>query len=136
MERFLLEIITPRGVAVKEEVEELVAPGYAGEFGVLPGHAHLIAALKMGILSYRSEGRRRYLAIGDGYAEVSPDAALLLIEEAVTPEEIDLDRGQEEKRELQARLSKLKGDEEEYQPLLRSIERLSIREEVARRVNP
>lgn len=136
MERFLLEIITPRGVIVKEEVEELVAPGYYGEFGVLPGHAHLIAALKMGVLSYKSEGRRRYLAIGDGYAEVSPDAALLLIEEAVTPEEIEIERVREEKKELETRLSELKGDEEEYQPLLRSIERLSIREEVVRRLNP
>ncbi|MCK6590794.1 MAG: ATP synthase F1 subunit epsilon, partial [Polyangiaceae bacterium] len=55
-ETILLEIVTPTGVALKERVNEVTAPSVAGEFGVLPGHLPLLAALRTGLVTFRQDG--------------------------------------------------------------------------------
>jgi len=77
-----LEIVTPRGVAVSTEADEVVAPGARGEFGVLPGHTPFIAALKAGVLTYRKGPRREVLAVGPGYAEVSGHDRVVVLTQA------------------------------------------------------
>ena len=48
-----LEIVTPRGRALTADVDEVTAPGVEGEFGILPGHLPILAALRTGIVNYR-----------------------------------------------------------------------------------
>ncbi len=57
MDKIQLEIVTPRGRALTASVDEVTAPSVNGEFGVLPGHLPLLAALRTGIVSYRQGGR-------------------------------------------------------------------------------
>ena len=87
MEEFLLEIVTPGGLAVQKEVEECVAPGSEGEFGVLAGHAQLIAFLQPGELRYKIKGTEHYLSLSGGYAEVNSNKMIVLTEEAIKPED-------------------------------------------------
>jgi ATP synthase F1 subcomplex epsilon subunit len=49
-----LTIITPERVIVDKDVDEVVAPGWLGQFGVLPGHARFITLLNIGELTYRA----------------------------------------------------------------------------------
>ena len=52
-DKIQLEIVTPKGRALSETVDEVTAPSVAGEFGVMPGHLPLLAALRTGLVSYR-----------------------------------------------------------------------------------
>jgi len=84
-----LEIVTPLGLALKEEVDDVAAPSVSGEFGVLPGHLPLLAALKTGIVTYHKGGEEKRLAVADGFVEVKDDRALLLTDKMATREQID-----------------------------------------------
>nr|PZN22409.1 MAG: hypothetical protein DIU78_15735 [Pseudomonadota bacterium] len=52
-----LEIVTPEGIKLSEKVSELTAPSVDGEFGVLPGHRPMLAALTSGIVTYVKNGQ-------------------------------------------------------------------------------
>jgi F-type H+-transporting ATPase subunit epsilon len=88
-----LEVVTPRGVAVSTDADEVTAPGARGEFGVLPGHTPFIAALRPGVLSYRKGGKREVLAVGAGFAEVSgKDRVVVLTQLAADTRDADAKR--------------------------------------------
>ncbi len=131
MDKVHLEVVTPKGIVVSEDVEDLVAPGLVGEFGVLPGHAFMMAALKMGRLSYQKDGRRYSLFVSSGYAEVDQEKAILLVEEAIKAEDIDVGALRAEKGEVEERLRSTRPEDEAYQDLLSRLERLTIMEEIA-----
>jgi len=68
-----LKVITPYELVVNEEVDEVVAPGELGEFGVLPGHVPLISTLLNGELKYKQTGVERKLGVMGGIADVRDD---------------------------------------------------------------
>jgi F-type H+-transporting ATPase subunit epsilon len=74
----LLEVVTPEGVALRESVDELTAPSVEGDFGVLPGHRPLLAALRTGIATYRRGTDEVRVAVGPGFAQVSDEKVVLL----------------------------------------------------------
>ena len=84
-----LEIVTPQGLALKEEVDDVAAPSVSGEFGVLPGHLPLLAALRTGIVTYHKGGQEKKLAVAEGFVEVKDDRALLLTDKVATRDQID-----------------------------------------------
>jgi F-type H+-transporting ATPase subunit epsilon len=84
-----LEIVTPQGLALKEEVDDVAAPSVSGEFGVLPGHLPLLAALRTGIVTYHKGGQEKKLAVADGFVEIKDDRALLLTDKVATKDQID-----------------------------------------------
>jgi ATP synthase F1 epsilon subunit len=79
--RIQLEVVTPKGRALSEKVDEVSLPGEAGEFGVLPGHLPALAAARTGIVSYRVGNDTKKCAIGSGFVEVSSDKVLVLTDE-------------------------------------------------------
>jgi F-type H+-transporting ATPase subunit epsilon len=85
-----LEVVTPDGVAMRESVEELTAPSVDGDFGVLPGHRPLLAALRTGIATYRASGSDVSIAVGPGFAEVTGDKVVLLTDRFCRREDIDV----------------------------------------------
>lgn len=87
-DNILLEIVTPTGVALREQVLELTAPSVEGEFGVLPGHLPVLAALRTGIVSYKTSGKESKVAVHHGFAEVINDSALLLTERFARREDV------------------------------------------------
>src|ERR1700690_1718729 len=91
-DKIQLEIVTPRGRALSALVDEVTAPSVAGEFGVLPGHLPLLAALRTGIVSYKKDGREAQIAVHHGFVEVSNDVALLLTERFMKKDDVDVVR--------------------------------------------
>jgi F-type H+-transporting ATPase subunit epsilon len=78
----LLEIVTPDHALVREEVDEVQLPGAEGYFGILPGHAPLLAMLKVGELWYRIGARKQHVPLTGGFVEVLPDRVTVLAEVA------------------------------------------------------
>ena len=84
-----LEIVAPDRALVSEQVDEVELPGSAGYFGVLPGHAPLLASLHVGELWYRKGQEKHYLAVAFGFVEVLPDKVTVLAQIAERAEDID-----------------------------------------------
>lgn len=78
MAKIRLEIVTPEASVLNEEVDEFVAPGALGQFGVLPGHTTLLAELEKGPLTYTKGGQSKTIVITGGFAEVREDHAVVL----------------------------------------------------------
>jgi F-type H+-transporting ATPase subunit epsilon len=125
----LLDIVTPERPLVHLEVDEVEIPGAEGYFGVLPGHAPLLATLQVGELWYRVGQEKFYLSIAFGFAEVQPDRVTLLTQIAEKAEEIDVVRAQQAKSRAEERLSKGVSDidfERARIALLKSLIRLQV----------
>ena len=105
-----LEVVTPTRMVVREEAEEVIAPGAEGYFGVMGGHLPFMSTLKTGELAYRKNGTWRYLAVSWGYAEIRPETVIILAEAAEKAEEIDVARSQRARDRAFERLAKW-GDE-------------------------
>ena len=105
-----LEVATPSRLVVAETVDEVVIPGSQGYFGVLPGHAPLLATLGAGELTYRKGTSQFHLALTGGFAEVRNDKVIVLAENAERPDEIDRERAVKSKERAEHRLSGREGD--------------------------
>ncbi|MCK5227559.1 MAG: F0F1 ATP synthase subunit epsilon, partial [Desulfobulbaceae bacterium] len=70
-EKILLEIVTPKGAVVSEEVDIVTAPGFGGEFGVLANHAPFLSTIKIGSLVYKQAGKEELMMVSGGFCEVS-----------------------------------------------------------------
>ncbi len=104
--KILLEIVTPKGRALSETVDEVTAPSVAGEFGVMPGHLPLLAALRTGLVSYRIGNDTKRVAVGTGFAEAGANKLLILTDEYVEREKIDPVIVRKELAEVQAQIAK------------------------------
>jgi F-type H+-transporting ATPase subunit epsilon len=81
--RYQLSIITPRGQVFSAEVEALTAPGSRGRFGILAGHAPLVARLAPGMLKITKDGAEIFYRLAQGVLEVDEKHnALILTDEA------------------------------------------------------
>lgn len=125
----LLDIVTPERPLVHLEVDEVEIPGTEGYFGVLPGHAPLLATLQVGELWYRVGQEKSYLSIAFGFAEVQPDRVTLLTQIAEKAEEIDVVRAQSAKARAEERLAKGASDldlERARVALMKALIRLQV----------
>ena len=134
-----LEVATPVRQMVSTEVDEVVAPGSEGYFGVLPGHAAFLTTLTAGELTYRKGRDERHLAVIGGFAEVNADRVVVLAEVAERPEEIDRERAERAKQRAEQRLAgrSVRGSSEEidYVRALAALARALARLQVASRVS-
>jgi F-type H+-transporting ATPase subunit epsilon len=105
-----LEIVTPDRPVARHVVDEVVVPGINGYFGVLPGHAPMLAALSVGELWYRVGQEKTYVSIALGFAEVQPDRVTILAKLAERADEIDVDRAEAARKRAEERLAHSKGD--------------------------
>jgi F-type H+-transporting ATPase subunit epsilon len=127
-----LEIVTPEGLLLRDEVDEVIAPGSEGYFGVRPGHTPLMAALGLGELSYRKQQAWRRLTCFSGWCEVLPDRVNVLAEIGERAEDIDVDRAEQARRRAEERLRMIR-DEEGYAEVHLAYVRAVTRLAVARR---
>ncbi len=122
-----LELVTPERLLLSEEVDEVVAPGYEGEFGVLPEHTQFLAILNIGVLWYRKEGAVEKIALGGGFAEVTPDRIVVMADTAERADEIDLERAQRARDRAEARLKELSMDDETHAKVRAALQRALVR---------
>ncbi len=128
-----LEIVTPEGLLLRDEVDEVVAPGSEGYFGVRPGHTPMLATLGLGELSYRRQGSWRRITCFSGWCEVLPDRVNVLAELGERAEDIDVDRAEHALKRAAERLRAIK-DEEGYSEVHTAYVRAVTRLSVARRL--
>ena len=105
---FPFELASPARLVFSGEVEQVDVPGAEGDFGVLAGHAPLIAALRPGILTIREGGGTKRLFVRDGFAEVNPAGLTVLAEVALALEELDSATLQKEIETAEAQLVEAK----------------------------
>lgn len=123
----LLELVTPERLVLSEEVDEAVLPGFEGEFGVLPGHTQFLAILNIGILRYRKGSETRKIALGGGYAEVTPERVVVMADTAEHEDEIDVERAQRARDRAEAALKALSLDDEAYAKVYAELQRALVR---------
>jgi F-type H+-transporting ATPase subunit epsilon len=132
-EGLTLEVATPTRLVVSEVVDEVVAPGIEGYFGVLPGHAPFLTTLGIGELTYRKGRDEHHLAIAGGFAEVRNDKVIVLADSAERPAEIDRSRAEQARERAERRLSGRAEDEIDYALEAAALARAQTRLHVAAR---
>lgn len=102
-----LEIVTPKGRALAESVDEVTAPSVQGEFGVLPGHLPTVSAIRSGLVTYRQGNETKKVAVGPGFAEAGQNKMLILAEDFADRASIDPVVIRKELADLQPKLEKV-----------------------------
>jgi F-type H+-transporting ATPase subunit epsilon len=125
---FRLELVTPERLLASGDVQEVVAPGFEGEFGVLPEHTHYLVVLEIGVMRIRKDdGQVVKVAIGGGFAEVTPGRMVVMADTAERAEEIDVERARQAKERAEERLKAVSLDDETYLKAHASLQRALAR---------
>jgi F-type H+-transporting ATPase subunit epsilon len=127
-----LSVVTPERKLLEETVDEVVLPGSEGYLGVLPGHAPLLTALKVGELTYKVGGRNLSCFIAWGFAEVLPDRVSVLADIGERPEDVDLERARAARERAEKRLRTATADID-FERAKIALEKALIRMQVAAR---
>ena len=128
-QHFRLEFVTPERSVAHEDVDEASLPGVDGHFGILPGHAPLLAELANGPMWYRKGNVTYHAFVGGGFAEVVGDRVSVLAPVGERAEDIDRPRAEAAKQRAEKRLAAPTSDidfERARIALLRAISRLDI----------
>ena len=129
-----LEVVTPSGPVVSEDVDIVSAPGYGGDFGVLANHAPFLSTIKIGSLVYKQDGKDNYLMVSGGFCEVSNNKITFLVESAEAGQQIDVDRALRAKERAEKRIAEAKTQTEKINmaraeaALQRALARLKVAE--------
>ena len=119
MATFHFDLVSPEKLAFSGEVDQVDIPGVEGDFGVLAGHAPVIAAIRPGILTVSVGGKHEKIIVSGGLAEVSEKGLTVLADIATSIEELDRAKLADSIAEMEAKLAEKEGDE-----LDRAVERL------------
>ena len=107
-----LEVVTPEGKIFSDDVELVTLPGIDGEMGIFPGHVPLMTQLAAGEVIVRKGGKDSYLAVSDGFVEITGDHVAILADMAIRAENIEEVKAEEARRRAEARLAEHLDSEE------------------------
>ena len=119
MATFHFDLVSPEKLAFSGEVDQVDIPGAEGDFGVLAGHAPVVAAVRPGILTVTTGTTREKIIVLGGLAEVSDKGLTVLADVATSVQELDRARFADQIAEMEEKLAEKEGSE-----LDRAIERL------------
>jgi F-type H+-transporting ATPase subunit epsilon len=130
MATFHFDLVSPEKLAFSGEVDQVDIPGIEGDFGVLAGHAPVVAAIRPGILTVTTAGKHEKIIVLGGLAEVSDNRLTVLAD--VAHSLADLDRAQfaETIAEMEAKLSEKEGSELDH-----AVERLDHYKSIQNELN-
>jgi F-type H+-transporting ATPase subunit epsilon len=111
MATFHFDLVSPEKLAFSGEVDQVDIPGMEGDFGVLAGHAPVVAVLKPGFLTIHTGDKEEKVIVLGGLAEVSGNRLTVLADVAKSLEELDRAKLAEEIAAMEAKLSEIEGDE-------------------------
>ena len=116
---FHFDLVSPEKLAFSGEVDQVDVPGVEGDFGVLAGHAPVVAAIRPGILTVTTGGAHQKIIVLGGLAEVSDKGLTVLADVATSIKDLDREAFASQISEMEAKLAEKEGSE-----LDRAIERL------------
>jgi F-type H+-transporting ATPase subunit epsilon len=119
MATFHLDLVSPEKLAFSGDVDQVDVPGVEGDFGVLAGHAPVVAAIRPGILTVITGGTKQKIIVLGGLAEMSDKGLTVLADVATSLEELDRAEFADTIADMQAKLSEKEGSELDH-----AIERL------------
>jgi F-type H+-transporting ATPase subunit epsilon len=115
-------------------VDMVIAPGVEGDMGILPNHAPLLSALRLGILKVRMQGREEVFTIAGGVIEIQPEIVTVLADAAENVREIDVARAEDaRKRAEEILLQGPPADTDDYLAIETALRRSTLRLEAAKR---
>jgi F-type H+-transporting ATPase subunit epsilon len=130
---FELSIVTPEGIAFEENVSSVVLPGSEGQFEVLPGHVRFLTSLVIGEAVIKTGRGTLFAALSDGFAEVTQDHVVVMVDTCEFAADIDLVRAERARARAETELAraKLSAHEEhvfalEEAALRRAITRIEV----------
>src|ERR1043166_1482582 len=107
-----LEIVTPEAKVYSEDVEMVTLPAAEGEMGVFPQHVPLMTQIVAGEIIVRKDGQDYYLAVGEGFVEVTGERVAIMTDMAMRAESIDEAKAEEARQRAENRLAEHLDDEE------------------------
>jgi F-type H+-transporting ATPase subunit epsilon len=125
-----LEIVTPEAKIYSEDVDMVTLPGVEGEMGIYPMHVPLMTQISAGELVARKGGHDHFLAIGEGFVEITGDRVAVLTDMAVKADDIDEMKAEEARKRAEQRLAEKLTDEEQASvqaALLHSLTQLKVK---------
>ena len=108
----LLQIVTPEAQTFSDQVEMVTLPGSEGEMGVYPNHVPLMTQLVPGEIVVRKDGLDFFLAVGEGFVEITGQRVAILTDMALRVEQIADAKAEEARRRAEARLAEHLDDSE------------------------
>ena len=106
-----LIVVTPQGEAFSGTVDQVVLPGIEGEFGVLESHERFLSALRHGCMEIRTAEASRFSAVSDGFAEVTGERVVVMVDSHVGAEDVDVEEARANQQSASAELESLGGEE-------------------------
>lgn len=125
-----LEIVTPEAKIYSEDVDMVTLPGVEGEMGIYPMHIPLMTQIAHGEITARKGGQDHFLAVGEGFVEITGDRVAILTDMAIKADDIDEARAEEARKKAEARLAEKIGDEEQaaaQAALMHSLTQLNLK---------
>lgn len=119
MATFHFDLVSPEKLAFSGDVDQVDVPGLEGDFGVLAGHAPVVAAVRPGILTITTGGTHQKMIVLGGLAEVSDNRLTVLADVVTSVQEVDRAQFAETIAEMEEKLAEKEGSELDH-----AIERL------------
>jgi F-type H+-transporting ATPase subunit epsilon len=107
-----LEIVTPEAKIYSEDVDMVTLPGIEGEMGIYPMHVPLMTQVTAGELVARHGGQDHFLAIGEGFVEITGERVAVMTDMAIKADDIDERKADEARKRAEERLAQKLGNEE------------------------
>ena len=111
MATFHFDLVSPEKLAFSGEVDQVDVPGVEGDFGVLAGHAPIVAVIRPGILTVTAGGAHQKIIVLGGLAEMSEKGLTVLADVATSLDELDRARFADTIAEMETKLSEKEGSE-------------------------
>ncbi len=107
-----LEIVTPEAKVFADDVEMVTLTGIDGEMGIYPEHMPVMTQLVAGEICARKNGENIYLAVGDGFVQITGKRVAVLTDMAIKASDIDEAAAEAAQKKAEARLTQKLSDEE------------------------
>jgi F-type H+-transporting ATPase subunit epsilon len=130
MATFHFDLVSPEKLAFSGQVDQVDVPGVEGDFGVLAGHAPVVAVIRPGILTVTSGGTHQKIIVLGGLAEVSDKGLTVLADVATSIQDLDRQAFASQISEMEAKLGEKEGSELDH-----AIERLDHFKSIEHQLN-
>jgi F-type H+-transporting ATPase subunit epsilon len=130
MATFHFDLVSPEKLAFAGDVDQVDVPGVEGDFGVLAGHAPVVAAIRPGILTIFTGGTKQKVIVLGGIAEVSEKGLTVLADVATSLDELDRAQFADTISDMEAKLSEKEGSELDH-----ALERLDHYKSIQHELN-